>query len=88
MSGSPTDDSPEYLAERVHQAVTTDLRTTEQGVQVRVTETEVFLVGEVASTQRRDAVAEVAAEVVPGRRIHNDVTVVRLGDEHSPERIG
>lgn len=88
MSSTPTDDSPEYLAERVHQAVTTDPRTTEQGVQVRVTETEVFLVGEVASTERRDAVAVVAAEVVPGRRIHNDVTVVRLGDEHSPERIG
>ena len=87
MSGPPTDDSPEYLAERVHQAVTTDPRTTEQGVQVRVTEVEVFLSGEVASAERRAAVAEVAAEVVPGRRIHNDVTVVPLDGEHTPERI-
>lgn len=87
MSGRPTDDSPEYLAERVHQAVTTDPRTTEQGVQVRVTEVEVFLFGEVASAERRAAVAEVAAEVVPGRRIHNDVTVVPLDGEHTPERI-
>lgn len=83
----PIDDRPEYLAERVHQAVTTDPRTNEQGVQVRITEAEVFLCGEVASAERRDAVAEVAAEVVPGRRIHNDVTVVRLGGEHTPERI-
>ena len=88
MSETPTDDSPEYVAERVHQAVTTDPRTTEQGVQVRVTDTEVFLHGEVASAERRDAVAQVAAEVVPDRRVHNDVTVVRLGDEHTPERIG
>ena len=87
MSATPTDDSPEYVAERVHQAVTTDPRTTEQGVQVRVTDTAVFLHGEVASAERRDAVAKVAAEVVPDRRIHNDVTVVRLGDEHTPERI-
>jgi osmotically-inducible protein OsmY len=84
----PVDDSPEYLAERVRQAVATDLRSTEQGVQVRVTDDELFLYGEVGSAERRDAVAEVAAEVVPGRRIHNDVTVVRLGDEHTPERLG
>lgn len=88
MSEPPTDDSPEYLAERVHQAVTTDPRTNEQGVQVRVTDDELFLYGEVASAERRDAVAEVASEVVPDRRIHNDVTVVRLGDEHIPERLG
>lgn len=84
----PVDDSPEYLAERVRQAVATDLRTSEQGVQVRVTDAELFLYGEVGSVERRDAVAEVAAEVVPGRRIHNDVTVVRLGDQHTPERLG
>lgn len=83
----PIDDNPEYLAERVHQAVTTDPRTNEQGVQVRVTDAEVFLYGEVGSDERREAVAEVAAEVVPDRRIHNDVTVVRLGGEHTPERI-
>ena len=39
------------------------------------------------ATERRDAVAEVAAEVVPDRRIHNDITVVPLGDEHTPERL-
>jgi osmotically-inducible protein OsmY len=87
MSAPPRDDSPEYLAERVHQAVATDPRTNEQGVQVRVTDAELFLYGEVASAERREAVAEVAAEVVADRRIHNDITVVRLGDEHTPERI-
>lgn len=87
MSEQQPHDSPEYLAERVHQAVTTDPRTNEQGVQVRVTGAEVFLSGAVASAERRDAVAEVAAEVVPDRRIHNDVTVVPLDGEHTPERI-
>lgn len=88
MSDAGTDDSPEYLAERVRQAVATDVRTTEQGVQVRVTDAELFLSGQVGTPERREAVAEVAAEIVPDRRVHNDVTVVRLGDEHTPERLG
>jgi osmotically-inducible protein OsmY len=80
-------DSPEYLAERVRQAIATDPRSTVQGVQVRVTEVDVFLAGQVGSESRRTAIAEVAGEVVPGRRIHNDVHVVELGHEHTPERI-
>lgn len=88
MSDAPIDDSPEYLGERVHQAVATDPRTTEQGVRVKVTESEVFLSGEVASAERRDAVAEVAGEVVPHHRIHNDLVVLELRGPHTPERIG
>lgn len=89
MSEPTRPDSPEYLAEHVRQAVATDPRTTVQGLQVRVTDSELFLAGDVGSEQRRQAVAEVAAEVAPGRRIHNDVVVVDLGGtEHTPERIG
>lgn len=80
-------DTPEYLAERIRQALTTDARTTVQGLQVRVTDSEVFLAGHVGSEARRSAVAEVAAEMLPDRRIHNDVGVVELGGEHTPERI-
>lgn len=87
MSEPARPDTPEYLAERVRQAVATDHRTNVQGLQVRVTDAELFLAGDVGSEERRQAVADVAAEVVPGRRIHNDVTVVPLGDEHTPERI-
>jgi osmotically-inducible protein OsmY len=80
--------TPEYLAERVRQAVATDPRTTVQGLQVRVTEAALFLTGHVGSEERRHAVAQVAAEVAPDRRIHNDIEVVHLGGEHTPERLG
>ena len=80
-------DTAEYLAEHVRQALTTDPRTSVQGLQVRVTDSEVFVTGDVGSEARRRAVAQVAAEMVPDRRLHNDVTVVPLDGGHTPERI-
>lgn len=80
-------ETPEYVAERVRQAVATDPRTTVQGLVVRATDAELFLAGDVGSEERRRAVAEVASEVAPGLRLHNDVKVVELGGEHTPERI-
>ena len=53
MSGD--DLAPAYLAEHVRQAITTDGRTTEQGIDVRVVGDEVYLAGEVTSPERRDA---------------------------------
>jgi osmotically-inducible protein OsmY len=80
-------DTPEYLAEHVRHALTTDARTTVQGLRVRVTESEVFVAGHVGSEERRSAVTEVAAEVLPDRRIHNDVAIVELDGQHRTERI-
>jgi osmotically-inducible protein OsmY len=79
--------APEYVAEHVRQAITTDPRTTEQGIDVRVLHDEVFLAGEVSSEARRDAVGEVAAEVADGHRIHNDVRVIPDTHHHGTERI-
>jgi osmotically-inducible protein OsmY len=79
--------APEYLAERVHRAITTDARSTEQGIDVRVVGDEVYLSGAVTSAERRDAVAEVASEAADGRRIHNGVEVTEPVDRHTTERI-
>ena len=79
--------APEYLAEHVNQAITTDGRTAEQGIDVRVVGGEVFLSGAVTSAERRDAVAEVAAEAAVGHRIHNGVEVTEPVDRHTSERI-
>jgi osmotically-inducible protein OsmY len=79
--------APEYVAEHVHRAITTDGRTTEQGIDVRVVGDDVFLSGAVTSTARRHAVAEVAAEAAHGYRIHNQVEVTEPVDRHTTERI-
>jgi len=84
---SPDDLAPEYVAEHVRQAITTDGRTTEQGIDVRVVGDEVYLSGAVTSEERRDAVAEVAAEAAPGRPIRNEVVVTEPTDRHTTERI-
>lgn len=79
--------APEYLAEHVHRAITTDARTTEQGIEVRVVGEDVYLSGAVTSTERRSAVGEVASEAAGGRRVHNGVEVTEPVDRHTTERI-
>lgn len=79
--------APAYVAEHVRQAITTDGRTTEQGIDVRVVGGEVYLSGEVTSAERRDAVAEVAAEAAGGRPIRNEVVVTEPTDRHTTERL-
>jgi osmotically-inducible protein OsmY len=78
---------PEYLAEHVRRAITTDGRTMEQGVDVRVVGDQVFVSGEVTSTERRDAITAVATEAAEGREVHNEVAVTELTDRHTTERI-
>ncbi|HEX4903746.1 MAG TPA: BON domain-containing protein [Acidimicrobiales bacterium] len=84
MSG---DLAPEYVAEHVRQALTTDARTMEQGLDVRVVGDEVYVSGTVTSAERRDAVRQVAAEAAAGRRVHNEVDVAEPADRHTTERI-
>lgn len=79
--------APEYVAEHVRQALTTDPRTMEQGLDVRVVGDEVYVSGTVTSTQRCDAVREVATEAAAGRRVHAEVDVAEPADRHTTERI-
>jgi len=79
--------APEYVAEHVRQAITTDPRTIEQGIDVRVVGEEVYVSGTVTSTERRDAITAVAAEAAGGKRVHNEVEVAEPTDRHTTERI-
>ena len=80
-------DAPEYVAEHVRQAITTDARTMEQGIDVRVVGDEVYVSGDVTSVERRQAVAEVAAEAAEGRTVHVEVSVTEPTDRHTTERL-
>jgi osmotically-inducible protein OsmY len=66
----------EYLAEHVHAAFASDPRVSELGIQVTISGDKVFLSGDVATEERRDAVADVAAELLPDHEVHNHVAVV------------
>ena len=80
-------DAPEpegYVAEHVRSALAADPRAGELGVTVRILGARAFLCGDVATPERRDAVATVAAEILDGYEIHNDVTVTPV--DGPPER--
>ena len=64
-----------YLAEQVRQALIQDPRVNELYVQVTVVGGQVFLRGTVATPERREAIATVARETLPGHEIHNQTKV-------------
>ena len=77
----------DYAIQRLRDALATDERVGEMGVQVRVAAGKVFLTGQVATVERQDAVGVVAAEVLPDYEIHNETDVVAVGDRPRVERL-
>lgn len=78
-------DVPEYLAGHIHETLAEDPRVSEQGISVSVTPGNVFLTGVVSTTERRDAISEVARELAPDHRIHNQVTVATFPEPTAQE---
>jgi osmotically-inducible protein OsmY len=68
-----------YLCERVRQALASDPRVGELGIDVRVAGGRVFLTGQVATPERQQAISAVVAELLPDHDVHNDVSVTPLG---------
>ena len=68
----------EYDAARLSDALARDGRTGELGIDVSITGGKVFLHGKVATPDRRDAIAEVAAEFLPHCTVVNEVTVTHF----------
>ena len=77
----------DYAIEHLRDALASDERVAEIGVQVRVVAGKVFLTGQVATPERKRAVADVAAEVLPDYEIHNETVVTPLGDRPRVEKI-
>ena len=77
----------DYAAQRLRDALATDERVAEMGVQVRLVAGKVFLTGQVATEERRQAVGEVAAEVLPDYEVHNDTVVTVVADAPRVEHI-
>ena len=77
----------DYAVQRLRDALAADERLAEMGVQVRLVAGKVFLTGQVATEERRQAVGEVAAEVLPDYEVHNDTVVTEVADAPRVEHI-
>ena len=70
-----TDEPDVYTVEHIRDALARDDRVGDLGVHVTMTSAGVFLTGDVATAERRDAITEVVRELLPDAEIHNQTTV-------------
>lgn len=78
------DEPPQYLVQRVRDALARDSRVAELDVRVRVLGRRVYLQGSVTTTTRRDAASTVVRELLPEHEVYNELTVIGL-EAPSPE---
>ena len=84
----PSDREPrEYTEAHVAEALATDPRVSLLGIDVAIRSTDVFLSGDVGTPQRKNAVSEVVAELLPGYTIHNDTSADELASGIETEHL-
>jgi hypothetical protein len=76
---------PEYVVEHIRAALADEVG--ELGVQVDLTAAGVFLTGDVASVEQRDAVATAASRIVPDQPIHNQTVAQDYPEPTASEDI-
>lgn len=72
------EEAPHYVAGRIERALAEDPRTNELGVHADVRGDLVYLRGQVATEQRRQAITAVARSAAPGLTIRNEVAVAEI----------
>ena len=77
----------DYAIEHLRNALATDERVAEMGLDVRIAAGKVFLTGQVPTEERRQAVGVVAGEVLPEYEVHNETVVTELGDQPRVEHL-
>ena len=79
---------PEYLAQRLRDAIAADPRTGELGLEVAVVGEGLAVRGVVGSEERRLAIGAVAKEALPGTEVRNETVVKEVNDPGAEESIG
>ena len=80
---------PEYLVGHLEDAFARDARLCEQGLHVHVPAPGVVQVtGTLSSRERKEAIAEVVGELLPGAELRDDTTVADYPEDGSPEAVG
>jgi osmotically-inducible protein OsmY len=80
-----------YLVQRIQDALASDSRARELGVDVTVAGTRVVLTGTVATAAQREAIGtvvdEVTAEHAPGHDVVNELSVMSREEGGAPEEL-
>ena len=76
-----------YVEARVREALATDERTNELGIEVTVAGGKVHLSGTTATPERKQAITAVARDVLGDRDVVNDVTVPELFEPVTAEEL-
>jgi osmotically-inducible protein OsmY len=77
----------QYLVGKLQHALAIDRRVNMLDVKVTVRGGTIHLTGEVATEERRRAVAEVVAELLPEAEVRNELTVLEVNYASQPETI-
>ncbi|MFN2544655.1 MAG: BON domain-containing protein [Actinomycetota bacterium] len=95
MTGTPEntappaseEEPPHYLVQRVREALAHDERVAELEVKVKVYGRRVFLTGDVATQERRDAIDEMLAELLPDHDVVNETRAPSLEEPTQVETL-
>ena len=82
-----TEEPKQYVIERVHRALAEDPRIGELNVDVTLAGGRVFLMGDVPTQERKDAIGDVVGELLPEHEVCNETTVAVLAPAGDPEDI-
>lgn len=80
-------ETPQYVAARIQRALAEDDRSNELGIRVDVRGDHVYLRGQVSGDEHLHLIIEVAREAAPGMTVHNEVTLVEVGDPGMEEHL-
>jgi osmotically-inducible protein OsmY len=78
---------PHYLVQKVREALAHDERVGELELKVKIYGKKVFLTGLVSTPERRAAIDQVLAEVLPDHEIQNETTVGTFTEPPGEEEI-
>ena len=77
----------EYLVHHIQDALATDPRARELGVDVHVGGERVVLTGTAATPAQRSAIAEVVEELADGYEVVNEMTVLSAAEDGTVEEL-
>jgi len=82
------EEPPQYVTERIREALAADPRVGELDVHVRIAGEKVFLVGYVGTKERHSAVTEIVQGLLPQHRVFNETYVHNPTESSVQEHLG
>ena len=82
-----TVEPPEYLSERIRDALAQDARVGELDIHVSIAGDRVLVTGNVATVERQQAITTVLGELDLDRAVHNATTVMEFAEPVGSEEL-